>query len=363
MYAGDEIYGDDETSGPIDPDPHGTRYGLPPVDEIDELESRVAVDPLTTSKKSSRRSPRARSRKDGTKMATAPIGTTTATIDGAKTPLLFGARYRVRFGTKDARLLVDAELVDRAKNGDLLFREAGERVRVRPSVIVSLAGSGTEATTSLDGEPAVDYRTESELLSDLGDVAAGRIPRHALVAISGDSLVSPRLDGETWSAYLRRLEAPIPKGLGASYSRWIETGPGQDALRAAADEAKAARKVSEKPLAERPATPAPKPSAKPKLTRAGRAKLVSAGVEPELAAKAETAEDAGVPIVAEPGSLAARILDHGRAKGTPYAERNQVWRCGECKRRLRGETCSGPKDGPAHPPVAAPAGKRKASRA
>lgn len=46
-----------------------------------------------------------------------------------------------------------------------------------------------------------------------------------------------------------------------------------------------------------------------------------------------------------------------KPKGTPYSQRNQVWRCRVCRRRTRAAFCDR-----GHPYIAAPAGKRKESR-
>lgn len=55
-----------------------------------------------------------------------------------------------------------------------------------------------------------------------------------------------------------------------------------------------------------------------------------------------------------------------RRSGRPYSERNQVWKCGTCGRRTRLEVCVGSTarqpNLPEHPPVHAPAGKRRESR-
>lgn len=74
---------------------------------------------------------------------------TSVSINGSRTDLVFGARYRVRYG-RDDRMLVDAKLVERARNGDLVFDEIetladAKRVRVRPSTIDAIFGSGVEA--------------------------------------------------------------------------------------------------------------------------------------------------------------------------------------------------------------------------
>lgn len=251
---------------------------------------------------------------------------TVATIGGAKETLVFGDRYNVRHG--DDAVLRSVVLRERFANGDLSFEDGdGSTYRVRPSRIDTIVPIGTESTASV---------------------------------------ISERRDDETARGYLARIE----RGLGSGqYARWIGTDPGQAALAAAAKEDQAARngKVSKRPggpatvgeiLSDLDASGAfPRFDGTPKLTTAGKKKLVAAGADPELVEKATTAEEAGVPVHAEPGSLAARILDAGKPKGRPYAERNQVWKCGECKRRTRQPVCEN-----GHAPVAAPAGKRREDR-
>lgn len=224
---------------------------------------------------------------------------TVATIGGAKESLVFGARYDVRYGADDA-ILRGARLAERARNGDLVFDVAGATSRVRPSTI--------DAIIRIDKI----YREPEETARD----------------------------------FVARSE----RYLGSMFAPWIETDEGQAALAAAAKEDQAARngKVSRKGG-----------NGEPKLTKSGKKKLVDAGADPELVEKATTVEEAGVPVHAEPGSLAARVLDAGKAtsKGRPYAERNQVWRCGTCKRRTRAPFCAN-----GHDQVDAPAGKRREDR-
>ena len=121
----------------------------------------------------------------------------------------------------------------------------------------------------------------------------------------------PRAADESADAYLSRLE----RDLGVGYTGWIATDAGQSALEAAAAEDRASRNGKgskpERVAAILPTVVADLPT--PKLTKAG-------------------------------------VIDAGRPKGRPYAERNQAWRCGTCKKRTRQATCAN-----GHPPVAAPA--------
>jgi len=221
---------------------------------------------------------------------------TQVSIQGMKTTLVFGARYRLRFGADD-RVLHDAELLERKANGDLLFAEsegAGFRnVRVRPSTIDAIFGSGThvEPAPTIEGvtppdvvenyrraaratdDPELarvltdeaDLRSEAEALGfDESDGSADRsiLERELADQAETDRLVEAfvaegdtdpdsvaekvhaaktdsvvrRLPGESASAMLARLERPIPVGLGASYLRWIETGYGQEILEEAGRE-------------------------------------------------------------------------------------------------------------------------------
>lgn len=237
----------------------------------------------------------------------APAETTQVSINGERETLVFGLRYRVRYGKDDA-VLVDAKLVERARNGDLVFDELetladAKRVRVRPSTIDAIFGSGVDEDV-LDGEPPVDYSDQRA------------------------ENVAQRHDGETASAFLARLEAT----LGASYADWTGSDYGQTILAEAATEDRASRKM--KPLATEDVLVDP-----PKIPKRVAAKIL------RDAANAVTEED----VPTEP------------RKGRPYSERNQVWRCGTCKRRTRVPVCTGPADAP-HEPVSAPAGKRRDDR-
>lgn len=412
---------------------------------------------------------------------------TSVSIDGTRTVLAFGARYRVRYG-RDSKILEDALLVERTANGDLVF-DAGTgtlvlKVRVRPSAIDAIfdssAGLGDEVVESYD--PATD----------------------------NGPLIPDRFPLETLSSYLARLESE----LGSHYGRWIESETGQATLAAVAKEDRAARSGAKKeierlrivhpeivdaveatvaiaaPLAgpERvldeirsalgpicdgcekpvdevrrpyvvvdeggsipkrtlcldciallpddqralavddavpgvghhcteygavstllpglpptvvctvcgsvlqdvPVQPAPKPK------RAGIAggrtpaigpkpigeifpPMTTEKLKPDAQGFASTAFERG-EVVVDPPTIpkaeARKILADAVvpktapnreeaveriAKGRPYAERNQVWKCGTCKRRTRQPVCTGPA-GATHDPVSAPAGKRRDDR-
>ena len=251
--------------------------------------------------------------------------TTVATIGGNPERLVFGARYNVRDGAD--RVLRNVELRERFPNGDLAFLEDpsteypdGRAFRVRPSRIDAIVPIGETPT---------------------------------------ESVISPRHEDETASAYLARLE----RGLGAgAYARWIASEDGQRALADAAAEDRAGRNgrvrradpekvvdvlstiypgvVATSRTVSLDDLSAEEANAVPKLTKRGKAKLVAAGADPEVVAASETVEEA----LAKP-------------KGRPYAERNQVWRCGSCKRRTRAPFCEN-----GHPRVDAPAGKRREDR-
>lgn len=257
---------------------------------------------------------------------------TVATIGGVKETLVFGTRYNVRLANDD--VVRGAILSERAANGDLLFAvestegDAPARRRIRPSTIDVLVAAPDEG---------------------------------------GTSHVAQRKPGETATELLARLERSLG---GGQYGRWIETGYGQEILAEAAAEERAARngKVRRKAApekvvdvlstilpgvrtelskveiaAEREVELDPvlsKPQRLPRLTTRGKAKLVEAGADPADVAASETVEE----LVA-------------KSKGRPYAERNQVWRCGSCKRRTRAPICEN-----GHDPVAAPAGKRREDR-
>lgn len=128
---------------------------------------------------------------------------TTTTIDGQRVTLEDDTPYTIRLRDPDVdgtnRDLV-GRYVGRSKDGRLHFDIDGVRGAFRPKDILAIG----EFT----------------------------------LVIGGETVVSTRRPGETASAYLARLEA----SLGAAYVRWIETGPGQDALEAARREVAAARR-------------------------------------------------------------------------------------------------------------------------
>lgn len=132
--------------------------------------------------------------------------------------------------------------------------------------------------------------------------------------------VITRRPGESAAGRIARLD----RSLGRKYVRWISTEAGQAALADVTAEERANR---------------------PKLTKVGKAKLVAAGVDPAAVASAGSLED----------------LPKSKRSAKPYSERNQVWKCGSCKRRTRLPICTGKLDLP-HPPVDAPAGKRRDDR-
>jgi hypothetical protein len=131
--------------------------------------------------------------------------------------------------------------------------------------------------------------------------------------IDAGPVIPDFLDGEDGDAYLRRIE----RTMGSSYARWVSTPTGQAALEAA---------NAKRPTRVLPTDAAPK-------TKAGRKTAVASAPATEPAGKGPR----------------------------PYAERNQVWKCGTCKKRTRRPSCTGPADAP-HTEVAAPAGKRRESR-
>lgn len=271
---------------------------------------------------------------------------TVATIGGVKESLVFGARYDLRYG--DDQVLRGARLDERARNGDLLFDVAKAKVRVRPSTI--------DAITRID--------------------AIHREPK------------------ETAVAFVERAE----KYLGAMYGSWIETDAGQKALADAAREDQAGRngKVSRKRAdptkvvdvlstiypgvvatsrttsldeLDRLARLSDEDRAHEDALARGVALAESLASEPAFARNPdaiaeevarqipELAAPAGAPSGLSPAEEIALDLRRTPAKGRPYGERNQVWRCGSCKRRTRAAFCEN-----GHARVDAPAGKRREDR-
>lgn len=267
----------------------------------------------------------------------APQETTNVTIDGSRTTLVFGYRYNVRYGADDA-VIRDAILDRREPNGDLSFLVLpdaeganGGRRRVRPSTIDSLTGSGLE------------YR---------------------------------RRPAELASRFLERAE----RELGRWYTAWIGTEDGQLALADVADEERALRRESGRRTVSAGIVAIANGSASADDVLA---KLRADGAIPPSEDELEAALERGVALAEslateldhDHDAIAARVAEEipelrtptrvsailpavvPSRTGRPYAERNQVWRCGSCKRRTRASFCEN-----GHPRVEAPAGKRRESR-
>jgi hypothetical protein len=252
--------------------------------------------------------------------------------DGSKVDLVFGAGYVFgASGPAGRDEVIAGRLESRAANGDLvvLVDSSGTTKRVRPAKILSVHGDG------------LDFPTD-----------AGPI-------------IPDRLDDETGTAYLARLE----RELGAAYPRWIGTETGQATLAAVAAEDRAARKIAlrsgivgilsgtataDSVLAD--VAPAPVVA----RARAG----IAGGRKPAIGPKpideifAPTSAKLPPPIHDPLGPVP---IPAPKPSGRPYAERNQVWKCGTCKRRTRVPVCTGKPDG-SHPAVTAPAGKRRDDR-
>lgn len=260
--------------------------------------------------------------------------TTFTGADGEKTTLAFGADFVFGISGPQGRDdVVSGRLESRAANGDLvvLVDSSGTTKRVRPSKILSVHGTGVEVDpSSRPSGGAEGYADEPETDSR--------------------PMVPDRLDGETSAKYLARLE----RELGSRYEAFVESPTGQETLARVAAEDRASRKG---------------------------AKLVS--LDDRLEAEvANVLEPLRVPFVAIAGGKTTKTTKRGRAKlaavgvtdppaelpagktvriGRAYSDRNQVWKCGICKTRTRKPVCEG-RPGGAHPPVSAPAGKRREER-
>lgn len=230
--------------------------------------------------------------------------------------LVFGADYV--FGVSGPQGRDDAvsgRLESRAANGDLvvLVDSSGTTKRVRPSKILSVYGTGEDFST--DASP----------------------------------LVPDRFPNETESSYLRRLE----EHFGSRYEAFIESPTGQELLRRVAVEDRASRKG-----AKLVALPDPEPD--PKVRSISSARSSRNGHEPPTLRAIETPEDFAT-VEAKTEEIVRTAEATKTPKGRPYAERNQVWKCGTCKRRTRQPVCVG-QAGAEHPRVEAPAGKRRDDR-
>lgn len=227
--------------------------------------------------------------------------TTVATIGGNPELLVFGSRYNVRDASD--RVLRGVELVERYANGDLRF------------VFHSAEGPDLDA----------EYRVRTSKIDTIVPIGTETVV---------EEHVAKRLEGETASAMLARLERALG---GGQYARWIATGYGQEILAEAAREDRAGRNGKVSPL---------------------RAKAPAAELESATISATELERDPRLDMTRLTRADADAIQSATRAKGRPYAERNQVWRCGTCKRRTRAASCSN-----GHPEVKAPAGKRREDRA
>lgn len=271
--------------------------------------------------------------------------TSIKTVDG-RVDLAYGVDFVFGIAGANGRDdVVTGRLESRAANGDLvvLVDSSGTTKRVRPSKILSIFGAGDRDLLDLE-------------------------------------LPSERLATETGAEYLRRIE----RELGSRYPRWIETDAGQAVLASAGAEERLARKA-------RPPKIVALVDDGPSEETLARAVALADALAPELgfdadavaaAVVAEIPELADRPkkvgptqvvvdgtVVATTRKIAPPIHDPlgpvpipAPKKGArPYAERNQVWKCGTCKRRLRLPTCTGKPEG-SHETVAAPAGKRRDDR-
>ena len=217
--------------------------------------------------------------------------TTRVTINGATTELTIGARYRLRYG-KNSTMITGGELVERARNGDLVFMDHGDaadftakrqpvRHRVRPSAIDaifenafeydgrdgSLEVSAEEEEARIAGEDAIMRAAREGTAScdecgrtddhqhDAPDFTAKRQPvRHRVrpsaidaifeaetpataAGISAES-VPPRIEEEPAAEWMARAEAQAP----VAYLRWVETDEGQATLAEARRDADHARR-------------------------------------------------------------------------------------------------------------------------
>jgi hypothetical protein len=113
---------------------------------------------------------------------------TNVSIQGVRTALSFGTRYRVRYG-RDDKILEDAELVERARNGDLVFRIGKDTRRVRTQSIDAIFASGTEvaAPVSPPKRPA-----------KVGRKIAARVPKDIVAELlPKPKAPAPEVDPET----------------------------------------------------------------------------------------------------------------------------------------------------------------------
>jgi len=222
-------------------------------------------------------------------------------------------------------------------------------------------------------------------------------------------LVAARGPNEDAISYLARLEVE----LGAAYPAFSETDAGQAALREAAREAAIARhdakKAEQKAMAEAAArrnaeyaaathsgpVEIVKPPTNGKATKAARkagvkdppmdpitagilastktgAARVNLGtgkvtVLPAPKSQAPKAKGGNAPLKlgdtpVEIDGVKYRPILHRDGSIALHQTDNYIFKCGTCGRRLRAAECVGPKDGPAHAAVKAPAGYRASER-
>lgn len=320
---------------------------------------------------------------------------TVATIGGAKETLVFGARYDVRYNDDD--VLRGAILAERGANGDLFFVRTDQvrhgidpkilRVRIRPSRIDAIVERDPSTFGIPDGVSATDFlgilegalgsAYTSFVGSDLGQRALrvaydeDRAGRNGKVRKADPEKVATILS-TIYPGVVATNRTTSLDDL-ASEERLAETR--RRNLLSAEDQAREDALARGVRLAEDLASD---PAFRDREDAADAIAAEVARQIPELAAPAgapsglSPAEEIAldlVPVTREEISVgSARLAKAGRktatigevvaaAKGRPYAERNQVWRCGSCKRRTRAAFCEN-----GHARVDAPAGKRREDR-
>lgn len=318
-------------------------------------------------------------------MAAAQESTTARIADGSRVPLVFGADYVLGVSTSTGHTdAVSGRLESRAANGDLvvLVDSSGTTRRVRPSKVLSVYGAGIDRT----GEDVPAQRNDETSTEYLGRVEYELGPRYPeWIGTEAGQAVLAAVD----------LEDKAARKASATKAARQLTDAERRAIRSTLEATRSIRDTTIKPRtlveeyianivgfenlpdwkreqAETYAyaviaafrlnpTPDPRPDVVPILPASGAeatADVVDASAKRRRAKAPKATRLDGEPLVEYPGDTPGTNAAIRAIKGPrPYAERNQVWRCGTCKRRTRQPFCEN-----GHERVEAPAGKRRDAR-
>lgn len=145
---------------------------------------------------------------------------TDVSINGERETLVFGTRYRVRYGKEST--IVDGILDSRAANGDLVFLVEPTEIdgipvtkrRVRPStidaIVVGIAKLELDEAGEIRTEPAPDGHVRDELIAEHAAKKAKKADRETLddrLAREVDAALDPALPAAILAGAIRTGKA------------------------------------------------------------------------------------------------------------------------------------------------------------